>query len=370
MKFLFLSLAKHQTRYFGQLLAQQGMVGRVIQPGELPWPAWRRLPQVLKRIDWPRLVEEKCQERRVKGKYSGAAYRVLLRLELLLMGLRCVAALEREKPDALVVWNGSNRYCQLMLALLGPGTKTFFFENGLLPDTTTLDRKGVNFHNSVPRDVDFYRAYAQRVDVPHDDRPIQLIPRKPRSEGPAPIELPPRFIFIPFQDDRDTQVRLFSPWICSMHELFALAERITGETDWVVVLKEHPSSREQYPELHQRCHSRLMFANGNSTQQLIESSALVVSINSTVGLESVLLNKPLLTLGQAFFNVEQVVMHADSADETLGLLRQFPDWPVDVEARRAFLHYLVHEYCVPGRWQEATAEHLAEVVRRLRQPDV
>lgn len=370
MKFLFLSLAKHQTRYFGQLLAQPGMLGRVVHPGELPWPAWRLLAHVLKRIDWPRLVEEKCQERQVKGKYHGFAYRALLRLEMLWMGLRCAAALEREKPDALVVWNGSNRYCQLMLALLEPGTKTFFFENGLLPGTTTLDRRGVNFHNSVPRDVDFYRAYSQRVAVPSDDKPIQLIPRKPRSEGPAPIELPKRFIFMPFQDDRDTQVRLFSPWIGSMHELFALAEQIVEKTDWIVVLKEHPSSREQYPGLHRRCHSRLMFANGNPTQQLIESSSLVVSINSTVGLEAVLLNKPLLTLGQAFFNVEKVVAHADSAEAALGLLQTFPDWPIDVEARRAFLHYLMNEYCVPGRWQDATAEHLVEVARRLRLAEV
>lgn len=366
MKFLFFSLAKHQTRYFGQLLEQPGMQGRVVLPGQLPFPALGRLGEVVRRVDWPRLVDEKCQERRVKGKYEGALYRLLLRLEMLVMALRCAALLARERPDALVVWNGSNRHCQLMLSLLEPGTRTFFFENGLLPDTTTLDPKGVNYHNSVPRDAAFYRAYARQVAFPDDDRPIRLIPRKPRSEGPPPVALPERFIFIPFQDDRDTQVRLFSPWIHSMRELFALGERIACETDWAVVFKEHPSSREQYPDLHRRCHERLLFANGNPTQELIEASALVVSINSTVGLESVLLDKPLLTLGQAFFNVEGVVMHADSAEQALDLLGRFPVWPVEAGLRRAFLHYLANRYCLPGRWQDAESEHLREAARRLR----
>ena len=152
-----------------------------------------------------------------------------------------------------------------------------------------------------------------------------------------------------------------------MRELFALGERIARETGWAVVFKEHPSSREVYPDLHNRCHERLLFANGNPTQELIEASALVVSINSTVGLESVLLNKPLLTLGLAFFNVEGVVMHADSAEQALDLIERFPDWPIEPALRRAFLHYLSCCYCLPGRWQDAKPEHLQNVVQRLQQ---
>lgn len=365
MKFLFFSLAKHQANYFSQLLDQAGMQGRVVTPQQLPWPSLRSIVRVVRLVDWKRLVAEKCHERRVKGKYEGVAYRILLRFEMLVMALRCAALLNKEKPDAVVMWNGSNRYCQLLLALLGSDVRTFFFENGLLPGTTTLDSRGVNYYNSVPRNAAFYRGYGQRVELPIYDQPAELIPRQPRTATVAPVALPSRFIFIPFQDDRDTQIRLFSPWIGDMRELFSLAQRIVDETGWSVVLKEHPSSREQYPDLHQKCSDRLFFANGNSTQQLIESSSLVVSINSTVGLESVWLNKPLLTVGQAFYNVEGVVMHAQSAEEVMRLLARFPDWPVEPSLRRAFLHYLEHVYCVPGRWQDSAPDHLAEVVRRM-----
>lgn len=364
-KFLFFSLAKHQTIYFQRLLSETPLQGRVVTSRQLPWPSffgWRR---VVRAIDWAKLVEEKCQERRVKAKYEGLFYRGLLRLEMLLMALRLHALVEREKPDAVVVWNGANRYCQLLLSLLSAGTKTFFFENGLLPGTTTLDSRGVNYFNSVPRDAAFYRAYAERQQATDLQQDVTLIPRKPRVEGQVAITLPERFVFIPFQDDRDTQVRLFSPWIGSMRELFALGERLAAEAGWTVVFKEHPSSRETYPELHQRTHERLMFANGNATQELIEASEFVITLNSTVGLESLLLGKPLLTLGQAFFNVEGVVMHADSADELVRIAKAYPQWSLDEALRRSFLHYLQHEYCVPGRWQDSSVEHLMEVARRM-----
>lgn len=363
--FLFLALAKHQSIYFQRLLEATDLRGTLAVPGDLPWPRPWDLPRIAGRIDWTTLVEEKCQERRVKRKYQGLLYRLLLRLELLWMALSVQALLERERPTAVVMWNGSHRYCQLLQALLPAGCRTFFFENGLLPNTTTLDPKGVNFRNSVPRDAAFYRRYAaDRPDEAHSA--VTLVPRKPRHTGLEPVVLPERYVFVPFQEDRDSQVRLFSPWVGDMRQLFALGERLVAETGLTVVFKEHPSSRDAYPELHQRTHERLLFANGNSTQALIEGSQFVVTLNSTVGLESILLGKPVVTLGQAFFSIEGVTMQADSADELVRLARQFPDWPLDDALRRSFLHYLKNEYCVAGRWQDAGAEHLQEVARRMQ----
>ena len=360
---LFISLAKHQGLYFNRLLNETELEGKIVMPAQMPWPRLSRLFSVLPRIDWASLVEEKCEERRVKDKTAGRLYRALLRLELLWVALRAQALLDRERPQALVFWNGSHRYCRLLAALAPEGCKTFFFENGLLPSTTTLDEHGVNYLNSVPREAEFYRNYPYPVG--QDSAPAVLIPRKPRTEGPAPIELPQQFIFIPFQDDRDSQVRLFSPWVRNMRELFALGERLVEQTGATVVFKEHPSSREVYPDLHARTHERLLFANGNPTQQLIEASQFVITLNSTVGLESRLLGKPVLTLGQAFFTLEGLVMHADSVDQLLALVRAYPQWPLDESLRRNFLHYLTEHYCIKGAWKEADAAHLQQVANRM-----
>nr|WP_246335805.1 capsular biosynthesis protein [Azomonas macrocytogenes] len=332
----------------------------------MPFPAVGRLAWVISRIDWRLLVEEKCQERRVKGKYQGFIYRWLLRLEMLIAGLRIQALLERSRPDAVVVWNGSNRLCRILLSLLPEHTGTFFFENGLLPDTTTLDPRGVNYENSVPREAAFYRRYAAERNIAAEAAPVVLVPRKNRSAGKTAIELPERFIFIPFQVDIDSQVRLFSPWVRNMRELFAIGERLARETGICVVFKEHPSSRESYPDLHARASEQLLFANGNGTQELIEASLLVITLNSTVGLESLLLGKPVLTLGQAFFNIGGVTMHADSTEEVVSLVRRYPDWPLDESLRKAFLHYLKNSYCVPGAWKRSGKTHLLDVAQRMQ----
>lgn len=362
---LFFSLAKHQSIYFQRLLDETELEGKVVTPAKMPWPRPWQLPGIAKRIDWLHLIEEKCQERRVKRKYEGRLYRLLLCLELAWMALRAQALLDRERPVTLAMWNGSHRYCRLLLALLPAGCRTFFFENGLLPGTTTLDPKGVNYHNSVPRDAAFYRDYQAPLESVEGG--ITLIPRKPRNNGLAPIILPEKFIFIPFQDDRDTQVRLFSPWVSNMRELFALGERLVRDTGLTVVFKEHPSSRESYPELHRRTHQRLLFANGNSTQELIESCQFVITLNSTVGLESLLLGKPVLTLGQAFFNITGLVMHAENTEELLDIAREFPKWPLDEGVRRNFLRYMAAEYCVQGSWQSADKAHLQRMAAKIMQ---
>lgn len=365
VQFLFFSLAKHQSIYFQRLLDETELQGEVVVPADMPWPRPWKLSSIAGRIDWDGLIEEKCQERRVKRKYEGFLYRLLLRLELAWVALRVHALLIRKQPQAIAMWNGSHRYCQLLLALRPSGCRTFFFENGLLPDTTTLDTRGVNYRNSVPRDAAFYRSYQAPVDA--TEAQLTLVPRKPRNTSLEPITLPEHFVFIPFQDDRDTQVRLFSPWIADMRELFVLGERLAEETGVTVVLKEHPSSRESYPELHQRCHERLLFANGNATQELIESSRYVVTLNSTVGLESLLLGKPLLTLGQAFFNIPGLVMHADSLEEFLAIAKTFPNWSLEPAIRENFLRYMAAEYCVQGSWQSAERAQLERVAARMLQ---
>ncbi|MGH8389138.1 MAG: capsular biosynthesis protein [Pseudomonas sp.] len=362
-KMLFISLAKHQGLYFNRLLNETELEGKVVTPPQMPWPRLLQTCGVLSRVDWPSMIEEKCEERRVKNKNDGRFYRLLLRLELIWMALRAQALLDRERPDALVFWNGSHRYCRLLTALAPSGCKTFFFENGLLPDTTTVDPRGVNYLNAVPREASFYLNYP--YPVPENQAAPVLIPRQPRASGPAPIVLPEQFVFIPFQDDRDSQVRLFSPWVRNMREMFALGERLAKETGLTVVFKEHPSSREKYPELHERTHERLLFANGNATQQLIEASQFVITLNSTVGLESILLGKSVMTLGQAFFNIEGLVVHADNADQVVELARTFPHWPLDARLRRNFLHYLSEHYCIKGGWKNADKAQLQRVANRM-----
>ncbi|WP_217476131.1 capsular biosynthesis protein [Stutzerimonas stutzeri] len=365
MNVVFLGLAKHQIQYFSDLLENSALAGTVVTPDTLPLPSISGLRQALRRVEWRRLVQEKCSERATKGRYHGAVYRFLLMLEMLLMALRFARLLRKERPDAVAMWNGSHRYCELLTSMCEENVLRLYFENGLLPGTTTLDPQGVNYRNSVPRDPEFYQSYAERYpDRLRAGQSVSLVPRDAKRQSKS-VELPSGYIFIPFQDDWDTQIRLFSPWIHNMRELFSFAELVAQRSGRVVVLKEHPSSRVKYPDLGKRASDRVIFANGNSTQELIEKADCVITVNSTVGLESILLAKPVLVLGEAFYAVEGVAARAQNATEALALLEKLPAWGLSEEMRQAFISYLRDEYCVPGRWQDAGPEHYATVARRI-----
>lgn len=359
--FIFFSVAPFQSRYFQALLDDGDLSGEVISLRQLPWPLWREMRSTLRCINWREIVDEKCAERRLKRKYAGRFYRFGLYLELLLVALSIKALLEAKKPVGVAVWNGSHRYCRLLMALTPGATRRFFFENGLLPSTTTVDPLGVNYQSSLARDPEFYRC---RGVVPGVSSFV-LVPRQGRRDFGSSIELPERFIFFPFQVDSDTQIRFFSPWIRNMRDLFALAERMSEACGLPAVFKEHPSSKHEYPDLHAKANERLIFANANSTEELIRRSQFVVTVNSTVGLESLLYAKAVMTLGQACYNIEGVVVHADSERSAIRLACNFPDWPLSDATREGFIHYLHEEYCIPGSWQHPNQAHIDRVVARL-----
>ena len=60
----------------------------------------------------------------------------------------------------ICIWNG-HRLPEYAIKLIAKknNIKLAFFENGLLPDSTTVDPNGVNDLNSVPREKEFYENY-------------------------------------------------------------------------------------------------------------------------------------------------------------------------------------------------------------------
>jgi capsular polysaccharide export protein len=186
-------------------------------------------------------------------------------------------------------------------------------------------------------------------------------------------ELPGRYLFLPFQVDHDTQILHNSPWIRGMRHLFAEAESALdacGDPALHLVFREHPSTRALYPELHDRAraHGRLHFVNDRPLAEVIERSLAVATINSTVGVESLLLGRKVVTLGDAFYNIPGLVLHAPSRDAFRravagGLERFEPEEPL----RRGFLAWLQREYVVPGSWRRPDDAHWEAAGRRVRE---
>jgi hypothetical protein len=118
-----------------------------------------------------------------------------------------------------------------------------------------------------------------------------------------------------------------------------------------LVLKEHPMSLGRNSiallrRLRRRANVRLVEPY-TSTHDLVRGSSAVAVISSTVGLEALLYNKPVLTLGEPFYSGYGITLDcasfAEIRDKVPALLRFRPD----PERIRSFL-FAAMSRCYPG----------------------
>ncbi len=281
--------------------------------------------------------------------------------------------IRRVRPGAVGVWGGNAVDARaVVVGARMEGVPCFQFENGFLPDTTQMDLEGVNVEGSVPDEPEFYRRYRSSPD-PERPLPEGLLARDSRYPKTCSdrISLPDRFVFAPFQVALDSQVLLHSPWIQDMRGFFQVVVEALerwGDVGLHVVFKEHPSCPWRYPDLHRKAaeRSRVHFANGNSTEELIRGSRGTVTLNSTAGVEALLMDRPVLALGRAVYGISGVASTAESS-------RQVGRWVASVAAeapppsplRESYLRYLMEEHLLPGRHQAPGPEHYAAIEARL-----
>jgi capsular polysaccharide export protein len=257
--------------------------------------------------------------------------------------------LQKANPEIVIVYNGSV-YPEAVLAHVSEKNRRVFVESGFFPGTLQIDPKGLNGANSVPRDPNFYLDTSE--DFAAKGRPHSVNNRQSKSNSEGEVTLPQGYVFVPFQVPSDMQVTVHSPWIRDM-EMFldAVIAAADRNPDDVFVIKEHPSFKRSVKGLRPD-HPRVIFANSNVTSELIQNARAVITLNSTVGIEALLFEKPVITLGRACYNIEGLVLHAETAgalDTALGASR---NWAPDDRLRRQFLGYLWNYYLVPGRYDD------------------
>lgn len=267
--------------------------------------------------------------------------------------------------NQIMFWNGITfrQAIALQIAKLY-NIKSIYIENGLMPNRIVIDKKGVNFLNSVPRNREFFENYKNDKSLPKN-----LIPRQPKNakkfSNIKKEPLPERFIFIPFQVDYDTQIMLYSPWIKNMRQLFSIVEEVSKKTNINFILKEHPSSQKNYPDLHKRCNSKISFANGYPTQELIQKSSAIITINSTVGIESLLFHKKVIVLGNAFYAIEGITKKVNNENELANVINSLDKWNLDENLIDNFLKYLYYEYLIEGNFVDYSEKQIKQIEKIL-----
>lgn len=277
------------------------------------------------------------------------------------------------------------------------------FEEGYIrPDWVTLELGGVNGHSRLPRDPEYYRREATRLpplpphrtvassfrrraaegiaynatdiltrwQFPHwnNYRPwssfregrgwLRRLGRRRRetAESARTIEklsqMGRPYILFPLQLDADAQVRLHSPFSGieeAIEQIIASFAR-HAPPEQVLVVKEHPLDNgvKNWRALVGACArkhgvlGRVAYLPYGDIAVLVRAAKGVVTINSTTGTLALAAGVPVLTLGQAVYNIRDIT-HRGPLDEFWSAPQ-----PPDEATFEAFRRVLV-EYClIPG----------------------
>jgi len=360
-KILFFSVNRHQKAYFDHLLASVRKEDKGVSLHRRS--LFRNMPSLrISEYDM-NLAHEALKIRmghyfNKTGKRVGGIHQaVMIRLYFLptlYFTLKLKKIIVAQKFDIILLWNDM-KWRQFIVKNLAEehGVKTAFFENGTLPNTVTLDPKGVNYNNSLPRDDGYYL----------DKYSTEEITGKAQSSVEIP-DLDNGYIFVPFQVDYDSQIISHSPWVKNMEDFYQVLERLVVDLPegLKLVIKEHPASSRCYQYLHNR-NPRIEFMNAEDTDVLISNANLVITINSTVGLEGIIKDKPVLVLGNAFYTINGLCYHVEREGDLLSKLQEL-SFPVK-NIKHAFFRYLRDDYYLQGNCKSPSLEHIEAVGKRL-----
>lgn len=265
--------------------------------------------------------------------------------------------LAHNKPQLICIWNGHRLpEMAIRLAARGMDIKIAYFENGLLPNTTTMDFNGVNAFSSLPKNKEFYLEYGQgksNLSLVDTSLAVRADHKRKKAIDHGDLTSNLNYIFAPFQVDFDSQVIINSPRVNSMAVFYAfLLEAIESIDDknTVFLIKEHPSDPNAYGELHEK-HPRILFTN-NNTEDLIRNAQAIITLNSSVGIEAAMLEKKVIVLGNACYAVDGMVLNVTQQSELVTAINSLPSWQPNLAITHAFFSYLTQEYCLPGAWQQ------------------
>ncbi|MGI4958704.1 MAG: capsule biosynthesis protein [Janthinobacterium lividum] len=277
------------------------------------------------------------------------------------------------------------------------------FEEGYLrPDWVTLELGGVNGHSSLPRDPDYYRDQASRLlpAPPHHPVPSSFRTRAlqgvayntadlltrwrfphwdnyrpwhPLTEGVGWLRKLSRrtaasarteqtlsllassgtpYMLFPLQLDADAQVRLHSSFSSMAdairHVIASFAGNAPGELN--LVIKEHPLDngvRDWRGEVVMQAAAhgvgdRVHYLERGDIGLLVQAAEGLVTINSTTGTLALACGVPVITLGQAVYNIRDITFQ-----DTLDAFWSNPGHP-DEPTFDAYRRVLIERCLIAG----------------------
>ena len=137
--------------------------------------------------------------------------------------------------------------------------------------------------------------------------------------------------------------------------------------DYRLVVKEHPSDhgRIDYSQLKEEYSEKgVIFLKKIPMKEVLKKAELVITLNSTVGIEALLYGKPVLTLGDAFYNIKGITYTLQDYEDLASAINCALKDEFNRELVDKFLYFLRYNYLVESSKND-TSRNDERVVEKI-----
>jgi len=259
-------------------------------------------------------------------------------------------------PDFLIGWNGNGPHFIFLMKVAAKisNIPVFHVERGLLPDTLVFDPQGVNFKSYVsgsylPLISEAERGAARSYISDFASKGKTIVGKDQESDltreelnHALGLQANAKYIFFPMQIEGDSNIVLNSPIYKKMASVIEDLEHVAEQTGLKVICRPHPEYSLTPAEL-KSLHPGVIFDNSMHLHTMLKHAVANVIINSTVGLESILLGKPTIALGHSVYSAKGITLDAFHRDHILQAVNRILDIEIDSSEIALRTEALVHQ---------------------------
>lgn len=215
-------------------------------------------------------------------------------------------------PEYVFIWNGFTGNVANILRVITSRSedyKTWFLERSFYKNSLFVDSTGANAAASIAR---HYTEFEDNI-IPDFYVVDKLI-----SDDAIPAKdalCKDDFIFVPLQVQTDTNNILYSPYIKKTRALviatIRAVERINRSLNkqYKIIVRTHPE--EVDPNINLPQHPLVLYRNSGAIKDWCYHASAVVNVNSTVGMEAIYIDKPVISFGHSLFSHEELTVMSD-----------------------------------------------------------
>lgn len=323
--------------------------------------------------------------------------------------------------EAVLMFNGVQYYERITAdKFREEGKKTVYLENGLFPQTAQLDLGGTNAFSEITEFAD--EALAAGVSTEQLDQFIHYLrdsycelKNEPPSDLLATYQLsnsrkilavcrffmtdclfvfhelaakapfflkrllgrashgaessavlPDSYLFFPLQVSADSQLLVHAD--CgSLEETIRMvyAELKKVDPHCHLVIKEHPLERNVSYERLKSELKDICWVTDIPLRTIISNAKCVVTFNSSVGLQSLIFEKPVICLGRSLYSRKGLAVFAGSREEFKEALANIGPESIDRLLCYRFLYHLYHKCSSLYDRRAVTAEQLDKISMQI-----